>query len=269
MSKINLFQFSSYKSAMKHLLRGKEHRGALSRAAEAIGCQRSYLSRVMNSKVQLTPDQAYLLARHWSITGLQAEYFQALVELERASDRHYRDAVQARIDQMRKAHESLTEKLKRPLPNIQSEQQALYFSSWVWSALHFLTSSPECQTVARLSARLGLPDAVVISYLEQLEKMGMVRRDHQRWIYGGGHFHLPSNSPYTVMQHQNWRSRAVIDSQNSNSGGIHYTNIQTISQEDFRRTKALFLDFIDDCKSIFDPSEPGTAIAMTCDFFEI
>jgi plasmid maintenance system antidote protein VapI len=95
MNEKSIFVFNSYKPILRQYLRAKGKRGALSRAAEALNCQRSYLSRVMNSELHLTPDQAFMLARFWKLPHQEREYFQLLVEHERASTREYKEELQA------------------------------------------------------------------------------------------------------------------------------------------------------------------------------
>jgi uncharacterized protein (TIGR02147 family) len=267
MSDKNPFEFSSYKSVMKHFLRGKGRRGALSRAAENLKCQRSYLSRVINSALHLTPDQGFLLARFWKFPLDEREYFQTLVEYERASDPSYREELWEKLNTQRKRHDSLSERIRRPVPADSS--QALYFSSWHWSAIHFLTSIPRFQTPSAISERLALPISMVLSCLEQLKEWSFVRQLGQGWEYLGGEFHLPKDSPFVIQHHQNWRNRAVLDAQIQHKENIHYTNVQTLSRVDLPAVKELFLKFISDCNRILGPSSPEKAIAVTCDLFEV
>ncbi|MGZ6289021.1 MAG: DUF4423 domain-containing protein, partial [Bdellovibrionota bacterium] len=202
----NVFIHSSYKELMKAHLRGAEKRGVLSRAAEALNCQRSFLSRVMNSKVHLTPDLAYKLAIFFQFNASEREYFQNLVELERAGDPAYRAHIEARLRDMRSAHESLGERSKRPQAT--STHDLTYFSSWLWTAIHFLTSIPSYQTRESIARRLGLPSRVVGQYLESLAAWGFVKHTDDRWEYVGGEFHITKDSPLVVLHHQNWRQRA-------------------------------------------------------------
>jgi plasmid maintenance system antidote protein VapI len=261
-----IFRFDTYKAVMIHLLRRKGVRGALSRAAESLNCQRSLLTRVMNSKLQLTPDQAFNLAKHWRLSASEREYFQILVELERASEPSYKESLMSKARDLRKQHESLGERAQRPAPA--GVHEAMYFSAWHWSAIHFLTSAPNYQTVATISDQLGLSRAVVLECLTRLKEWGFVRESAGKWEYVGGEFHLPKDSPFVVLHHQNWRIRAIMDAQHPQNENIHYTNVQTVSRGDLALLKERLLAFIGECHDLMTPSVPEEAVVLTFDLFK-
>lgn len=266
---MNLFRHESYKKVMSEHLKIKGQRGALSRAAEALGCQRSYLSRIMSSEMHLTPDQAYLLGRFWKLPPLEQEYFQTLVDFERASNIGYREYVEAKLAEIRRKHESLTERIQRPNLKVTTEKEAIYFSSWQWSAIHFLTSSPKYRTVEALSERVGMNKESVTVFLTRLKDLGFVKSVGKNWEYAGGEFHLPKESPFVIQHHTNWRNRAALDAQLLNLDGIHYTNIQTASQKDIATLREMTFDFISSCKQVLDPSSPEEAVVVLCDVFKL
>ena len=87
MKEKSVFSFSTYKAIMAHHLLGATHRGELTRAAKVLGCQRSYLSRVISESLHLTPDHAFNLANFFKINHSEREYFLNLVE---TADPHLR-----------------------------------------------------------------------------------------------------------------------------------------------------------------------------------
>lgn len=263
----SVFEFATYKPYLAYKLSSKEHRGQLSRAAEAIQTQRSYLSRVISEELQLTPDHAFKLARFWKLNATEREYFCLLVDLDRAGDPEFRAHLKSRAQEMKDKHDSVQERVTRPPLSIDSFQLS-YFSSWVWSALHFLTSIPEFQTEEALADRLGMKREQLRFYLEHLATNGFIESKGDRWIYKGGEFHAPKNSPLVVLHHQNWRQRAILDAQDFDSTNIHFTVVQTISKQDFERIKALLLEFISESSAISGPSKPEEAIVLTCDLFK-
>ncbi len=267
MKNASIYEFNSYKKALAHLLLAKGNRGRLSRAAEMLNCQPSFLSRVIRAEVHLTPDQAFMICRFMKWASDESEYFQTLVAYERAVEPQYKTSLTARITSLKKEHESLqkrTQKDNFPL----AEQEATYFSSWHWSALHFLASIPEFQTVKALSHRLCLPEGLTLNYLKRLQQYGLVRETKQGWEYAGGQFHRPRNSPFVVLHHQNWRSRAVLDAQNFNNESIHYTSVHTLSSADVARLREMLLEFISQSNALAQPSQPEESVVLTVDLFK-
>lgn len=263
-----VFEFTSYKPFMAHMLSGKDRRGQLTRAAESLRCQRSYLSRVISESLQLTPDHAFQLARFWKLGRDEREYFQALVDHERAGDPEFRAHLKQRVAELRRKHESVQERTARAALSVDM-LQANYFSTWIWSAIHFLTSIPECQTSEALGDRLGLREEALLRYLRALEAQGLVESRNGRWIYRSGEFYVPRDSPLVILHHQNWRGRAVQDAQEPGNAGVHFTAVQTLSRSDFERIKELLLQFIAEASQIAGPSRPEEGIAITCDLFKI
>ncbi len=267
MKKRTVFEFGSYKKLMASLLLGEGQRGQLSRAAETLNCQPSFLSRVMNSEIHLTVDHAFMLTRFWKFDSEERDYFQTLVEHERASMPDYKSHLALKLTELKQNHESLqrrTQKDDFPL----AEKEAIYFSSWVWSAIHFLVCIPEFQSSRNLASRLGLHESMVLNYLRQLKNFGLIKESKNRWEYLGGQFHLPKHSPFVVNHHQNWRSRAVLDSQNPVNQSIHYTTVLTLSKTDFERLKDLLLEFISESENIAKPSDSEESVVLTCDLFK-
>ena len=253
---------------MAHRLSGAGRRGQLSRASESLNCQRSYLSRVITEELHITPDHAFNLAKFWKLTSDEREYFQTLVEMDRAADSQYRAHLKARLLDAKRKHESIQERTNRSSLSIDAVQ-ASYFSSWLWSAIHFLTSIPEYQSVEAIGDRLGLKHDSVLFYLRQLETLGFIENVNGRWKYKSGEFHAPKNSPLVLLHHQNWRGRAVVDAQEFETDNIHFTGVHTLSRVDFERLKELMLSFIAEATQVAGPSEPEEAIAITCDLFRI
>jgi uncharacterized protein (TIGR02147 family) len=266
---IPVFTYNSYKELLKSQLQGPENRGRLSEAAEALGCQRPYLSRVLAEELHLTPDHAFNMAEYLNFSTDERDFFLALVEYERASSPTYRNHQLQRITALRKRNESLLDRTKRTALETESLGPQ-YFSSWLWGALHFLTAIAEYQTTKSLSERLHIKESVVLSHLEQLQERGLVECAGQRWRYKtGGEFHAKKESTEVLMHHQNWRQRAILDAQDFTNDSLHFTAIQTLSRADVARIKELLLEFVARSNEIASPSKPEEAVALICDFFRI
>jgi len=264
----SVYEFDSYKTIMGYFLTGEGQRGQLSRASELLKCQPSFLSRAITREIHITPDQAFMLTQFWQLNDNESTYFQNLVEWERASDPTYKNHLLNKIKELKKNHESLQNRTKKNDFEL-NEQQSIYFSSWIWSAIHFLVCIPEYQTVAKISSRLGLSEELILYYLEHLSKFGFIVKHGKKWEYQKGQFHLPKHSPFVSMYHQNWRTRSTIDSQNPHSDGLHYTSVLTLSKSDYSRLKELVLKFVSESDAIAKPSPSEEVVALTFDLFKI
>lgn len=130
-----------------------------------------------------------------------------------------------------------------------------------------MTCIPEYQSIPSIAHRLCTPVNVIEGVLQNLQNLGLVELKDDRWVYRGGEFHVPKNSPLVVFHHQNWRQRAVLDAQDFESAGVHFTGVFTLSHEDQVKLKELLVDFIGRANSLAVKSAPHELAVFTCDFF--
>lgn len=267
----SLYKSKSYKDVMKFYLVDSKNRGALSRAAEFLECQKSYLSRVLKTEVHLSIDHAYLLSIHWALSTKEREFFMALVNKERATQKLYREHLEQVINSLRRAAESIESATNRVATDSLSPNDAIYFSSWHWMAIHFLTACPNYQTIPKMAAKIGFKEEVIHATLNQLLKWELVRKENDRWSFNKGNYHLNWNSPYRIINHNNWRSKAVLDAQMEDESfqGLHFTSIQCASMKDFISARAELHKTISEIKKQFDPSPSEEVIVFNLDFFKM
>lgn len=72
----------------------------------------------------------------------------------------------------------------------------------------------------------------------------------------------------SLANHQNWRLKATLDS-TTDTNGIHYTSIQTLSEKDFNKIKKLLMTGIEQTRRIIEPSTPEQLVCMNLDFFKV
>ncbi len=238
----DLFLFNSYKPYLRNIARNE--RGILTRIAKAAGCELSYLSRSLSHEINITADQAFKISVYLKMPERERDYFLLLVEIERAGDKTYIDFLRSRCEQIIRENENLKNRVQRPLLK-EDLGQFLYHSNWLYSAIHILLSIRTCQKVSEISRRLNIPAEQANHILEQLLSMGFIKKTSDHYEYVQGATHTPKDSPLVVMHHQNWRQRAVLDSQSPDSNGLHYTGVQSISFSDYKKIKSLLLKLLE------------------------
>src|SRR5438270_8428695 len=134
--------------------------------------------------------------------------------------------------------------------------------------MHILVSIPEYQTAAAISDRLDLPIELVKYALTQLEFMGLVERNENRWRVGKRDIHLPENSVMNELNHTHWRLRALADVQKRSKDSVHYTSIFAVSRADALRIREMVMELVMKSRQVVLPSPEEELFCMTCDFFE-
>ncbi len=266
---MSIFEFESYKDYLKAVVRdNKEIWGYQAKLAQAMDCQTSYLSQVLRAKPHLTSDHIAKLAKHLTLDEDETHYLLMLLELEKAGSQELRQHLSLRLQEMRRVQEDLSRKFKAEvLAN--HESQSCYYSAWYYAAIHILVGTGSFSTPAALARRLYLPTVLVETVLGQLESMEILKKDGARWTNTKKIIHLPKDSHLSVMNHSQWRNRAIADAQIRQQGSLHYTSVQSIAKQDVHKFRSLVTDAIEQTRTLVKKSDPEEAVCFNCDFFGV
>lgn len=266
------FEFSTYKDFL-HFVVDSQPRGTLSRLSEAAGCLRPYLSKVLqaDSDVQLTPDHLFGICEHLNLSEIETQYLSLLLEKERASSSRYREHLKKKIAALKNQNLNLKKQIgKEELFDSESSSMAgLYYSHWLFSALHVAVSIPSLQTPVVLAKKFLLPQELILSHLKVLEKMGLVKCQRDRWSWLSGDLHLSSHSQWIGFHHQNWRHQAIQDISLRKGDSIHYSVVQTMSHEDAEKLRLKMSQWIKEYSRVASPSAPEDLLCFNVDFFRV
>ncbi len=264
-----VFDFNDYHDFLHYQIKdNSDVRGYLTQLAKAAECQKSYLSQVIKGRVHFTPEHATKLTLFWNLNDSESEYFIQLVHLGRTSFMPLIKKIRFRLKEIKSTRENFAQRFQQEsVPSI--EAQSSYYSSWIPGAIHVIVDIEKYRTLEAIATRLALPPNLVKSHLEILMSLGLVIKQGAQWLPTGKNIHLPKASMFTVVNHQNWKSRALLDCQMSDTAGVHYSAIQTLSTNDYENLKDLLLGFIDQQRKTIEPSKPEEIVCFTCDWFKI
>ncbi len=265
-----VFDFKDYKSFLLAL--NQEGGFSITQLAEAAGCQRSYLSRVINGPLHLTPDQCFLLATFLHLNESEAQHLHSLLEYDRASAQAYRQNIASRIKREKAKHLELKSQVRGQIPIANHEANLnwqTYYSSWIYAALHIAVSVPSLQTLESLASRFRLESSMLESYLTRLQVMGLVEHKDQKWKWKSGDIHLPKENPLTTHSHQNWMFKAQESIQLRDPQSIHYSVVQSLSAEDYDELLRTITKWINDFNKKTGPSRPEEVACLHLDFFKV
>ncbi|EQC48747.1 TIGR02147 family protein [Bacteriovorax sp. BSW11_IV] len=264
-----IYKYLKYKDYVR--LKIKENtdiRGYQSKLAQAAGCQRPYISQVLNGSAELSLEQAMGLVEYWELSESEGEYFLTLVQYARAGTIALKRLLKKKIERVQEEQENLTKRFQSPSVKT-IEAQASYYSSWLWSAIHILLTIPSFNSIDKISKKLSISSQEVNSIITGLESMGLIEKKGVGWKLTDLHIHLPKESPFTSINHANWRNRAIQDVLMNQSGSLHYTGVHSLSLDDFEKVKQICLNSIDEAHKIIRPSKEEELVFFGIDFFKV
>ena len=264
---VNVYDYISYKKFLLMWIENAEGRGSLSKMAEAAGCHRTYLSQVLNSKVELTLDHAANLCGFFAFSETESEFFLTSVMYERASQKQAKDFFRKKLEMLLKKNATVSERVPSTVKESNTDQMelGLYYSDPHMAMAHIATSISETQTVGEIAKRLNLSVERTKQILSYLSNLKLVQQNGSRYTHGGANRHLNRKSEFTRMNHLNWRLKASEDSHNDNA--IHYTNIFSFSQNDWLELKKNLLNHIERQNDKIHASGSEEIGVFCCDLF--
>ncbi len=265
---LNIFTYGSYKKFLKSIIaENKDIRGVQSLIALSASCQKTYLSQVLSGKSQLTPEHAIGIAKLLKLTQDETDYFINLVHFERAGTPELQKYYELKL-------ESLiinTQKIEKVVisQELSILHKTIYYSSWIYPAIHVALSVPHLRTVSALSTKFNLTADETIYYLKQLEDMGLATKNNSIWNSKIQNIHLPESSPLVWLNHQNWRRRVQQEGDKITPLGLHYSTVCSLSHEDLLFLRTMVIDFVKKTRNVIEPSKEEEIVVLLLDFFTL
>ncbi|MCJ8277985.1 MAG: TIGR02147 family protein [Bdellovibrionales bacterium] len=263
----DLFEFESYKSYLKAYIEENRRRGLVSDLAKAAGCDRTYLSQSLNSKVQLTPDHVLGISQYIGLSDNEQNYFLLLNLYERSNSESARKVLDKQMKSIRKQNQLVSEKIKDIIKpsELSDEDKNTYYSSWIYQAIHILSAIEEFQKASSISEKVGLSLSKTQDVLNELESMGLVNKSGNTWKHSRKPIHISRGSAYNTLNHIHWRTKA--NEQFNNADNIHYTGVFTLSKSDFNKVKKQVLSLIEDQRKAIGESGSEELYIFCCDLY--
>lgn len=262
-----IFDFRDYKAYVVSAL-SELPRGARSRLSEALACHSAYVSQVLNGNSHLSLEQADKLNQFLGHNQSQSEFFLMLVQHDRAGTPSLKSHFKRQVDAFAKESSALKQQLEFK-KTLALEEQATFYSSWQYGAIHVLVSVPGCNTESGISKYLGIPVKRVSEVLKFLSQIGLVEKRGLSYSIGTSHIHLGDDSPLISKHHSNWRRRALMDSEQLCPHSVHYTSVITCSAEDGLKIKNLLLNAIKQARALVKHSKDEDGFSYSIDFFSL
>lgn len=264
---MRIYDFESYRVFLTSIIDTEIDRGSKGRLAKAADCNPSWMTRVLAGEVHLSPDQALGITRYLQLNDPETDYFMALVDLERAATPLLRQRLQKKLKDMKTKSKNFGS-LVRADGTLSKEHKALYYSSWIYSALH-VACMLEVSSLSEIVSRLGVTREDLSQGLLALEEMGLVSKQSGSWRTTSKNIHLDSAEFLAAVGHRNWRERTIQHLQKLSSQGLHYSAIHALSEKDLDIIRGRLQEAILDCRKTIEDSPSETLSVLCLDWYRV
>lgn len=268
MSRLNLYEYNSYRKYLKDRLESLGPKSGLKRrAAEALGVHTTFISQVVLEKAELSLDQAERMNDFLGHVEEEGEFFLDLVIYERAGE----PALKKRYGERLKRRQTERTQIKRRLENVRelrAEDQATFYSSHLYGLLHVLASIPRYRQRKALAAATGFPPEVTEDAIDFLLRIGVLKAVKDQILPGEQHVHLGRDSRHIRQHHTNWRLATVQHLGFADPTDLHYSLTFTCSEQTAVKIRESLLEHLKSLAKTIESSKEEHAFVYCFDLFK-
>jgi uncharacterized protein (TIGR02147 family) len=263
-----IFEFSSYKEFVRSWIANSASgsRGQYRKLAEAIRIHTTTVSQIFQGDKDVTLEQARDLTDYLGLSKLEARYFMALVQWERAGSAslkaYFRDEVESIRTQSKEIKNRIVAGKK-----LSEAERATFYSQWYYAAIHLLTEIPAYQTPETIVEATGLSLKRVRQVLEFLVSAGMCDEKQGRYVPASIRTHVEKDTPLASRHHSNWRVKAIEHFELLQNNELAFTAPLTISAEHVPEVHALILQLIEKVSGLVASSPSEKLYCLNIDWF--
>ena len=190
-----------------------------------------------------------------------------MVHKERAGTPKLKNIYENQLNQIKQESQKIVHNVPSEI-KLKTEDQAVFYSSWEYSAVRMLTFISEFQNIDQISHRLNLSQKRVRQIVDFLIKINLCSEQDGRIVAEVRSTHLENNS-ITMNHHRNWKLKSLEKTTRSENQELLYTAPMSISKKDQSIIKKLLIDTVKKVADTAVESEPETLLCLNIDWFEI
>jgi len=239
----DIFNYSNHFSYLKTRLSGALRWGGKTKFATFIGVQPPFLSQVLSEKYSLSLEQADRANQFFDHSKDESEFFLLLVSRDRAGTVSLRKHFEDQISQVLQKRKLVIERLGKK-HEISEQSQSIYYTSWLYSAVHVACTIPNLRTRKALAARFQIPVELAGKILDFLRENELVEKRMEEYYPTQNWLRLGLQSPHIIKHHTNWRNQAIQNLEVQTEDDLHYSGIFSMDHKTARHIKDELLDAI-------------------------
>lgn len=270
MGKLSVYEFQDYK---KFILGWMEQaangaRGLRKQLADAIGCQTPFITHVLGGDYNLSLEQAEACARWVGLGDSETEFFLLLVIRQRSGTKSLANLASRQISQRRTSATVLKKRLNID-GRMNTDDQAAYYGTWYYAAVHMACLIPDLQTVESLRTYFNLSLSQTVSALAFLTEHGFIEEKKGRYKVLKPILHLEKESPFLAQHHAQWKLKALEAFAKRRSSDLFYSGVAVLSVDDYEWMREKLSQLLEEAVERIKASENETIACLNFDWFQL
>lgn len=268
---MEIFDFTDYRHYLNSVCNDEAApRGLRAALAREAGCQASYFSQVLKERSHLTEDQLLGVAHHLELSPAVAQHLLLLLRYTKAATVRLQTHLKAEIEKAKQSQFDLQTLIDAEAANRDHDGTlGVYFSTWIYSAVHLLTSNPNYQKPEPIAERLQLPITKIKECLLFLVNSGFVDHSGKNYVFKRGSFHVAKDSPLQAAVQSSRRELAARSIAINPLESMHFSSLFTIDEADLAKIKEIFTRSIEKSHKVIHGSGTRKLACLCVDLFEI
>lgn len=268
---VNIFNYSEYQDYLRAWIADlpQRGRGELAKIARHLEINTTLLSQIMSKSRDFSMEQTLCLGHYLGLNKLELEYFLDLVQLSKANHHLLRKHLQEKLGELRTASKKLATRIRHE-KNLSDSEKAIFYSSWIYSAIHLFTSIQEKGVnLEEVTQRFDLTRSKAAEILRFLCDTNLCLESKGYFSIGTQSTFVPKGSPHLNRHHLNWRIKSMEKLERLEDEELMYTAQISISKNDFEKIRELAVDFIQKVNEIAKPSAAEEIVNLNLDLFKL
>lgn len=265
----SIYQHKDYRKFLSSTFEsGGKRTGSKKTASEFLKIHTSFLSLVLAEKADFSLEQAESMTRFLKLNEFDSHFFLLLVSKNKAGTPHLQRFFSQQIDNHLKQRKELEDRIQ-PNQTISENEQAKFYSHWVFSAIHVAVSIPKFQTRDSLLKLFSMEPTALDEVLSFLMQIGIIKKEKDRFITGSNHIHVGKDSPNLIRHHINLRLNSLEKLSAQTEADLRFSSFISLSLEDCEKIRELLLKGLQQSMEIIKKSKEETMYGFNFDFYKI
>lgn len=243
-------------------------RGIKIKLANFLRVTPGYISQVLSGKLCLTLEQADSANSFLEHSIDEGSFFLLLVSRDRAGTISLKQYYTSQINTLLKNRIRVSSHLEKKL-ELSPLAQSIYYSSWLYPAIHVAITIPEYQKISELLKFFNISKSNLLKILEFLEKNGLIIKNGEEIVPTQNWVRIDRQSPFFNQTQKLWRELTIRSLDQFDESSLHYSGIFSIDTKTADLVRKNFLTIIKSSVSQFQVAKEEHLQVLCLDFFKV